>query len=160
MGWTSYNINTTATTGDILTREMSQDSANGTRTSWTVEQAATVGATWYAIMKRQPTDGPAIFYGLVVLTERRPIRGTGLTEFFYKDLSEECGPYECAMPARMLARLETLAPNPQGYAAKWREAVKQHHANKRAKAKAKKEARAELDRRADAAMTQTNHAGA
>jgi len=158
MGWTSYNINTTATTGDILTREMSQDSANGTRTSWTVEEAATVGATWYAIIKRQPTDGPAVFYGLVVLTERRPIRGTGLTEFFYKDLSEDCGPYECAMPVRMLARLETLAPNPQGYAAKWRESVKQHHANKRAKAKAKREARAMLARTIPAYFTA--HAGA
>ena len=144
MGWTSYTINTTATTDQILRREMQQDSANGTRTSWTVHQSATVGAQWYAIIKRQPIDGPAAFYGLIVLTERRPIKGTDQTEFFYKDMDETCGPYACAMPARMLAELERLAPNPEGYAAKWREAVRQHHARKNAKAKAKREARAML----------------
>jgi len=146
MGWTSFKINTTATTDEILRREMTQDDQGGTRTSWTVEQAATVGATWYAIMKRQPTDGPAVFYALICLTQRRTIKGTGQTEFFYKDMTEDCGPYAYTMPARMLARLETLAPNPQGYAEKWRDSVRWHHAKKNAKARAKREARANLAR--------------
>jgi hypothetical protein len=45
------------------------------------------------------------------------------------------------------AAVEQLAPNPSGpYAANWREAVRQHHAKKNAKAKAKREARATLAR--------------
>jgi hypothetical protein len=46
----------------------------------------------------------------------------------------------------MIDKLDKLAPNPGGYAAKWRETVRQHHAHKAAKARAKREARANLAR--------------
>ena len=46
----------------------------------------------------------------------------------------------------MLFRSDKLAPTASQYAAKWREAVRQHHARKNAKAKAKREARTNLAR--------------
>lgn len=156
MGWTSFHINTTATTDQVLRREFSQDSQNGTRPAWDVIESATVGAQWYAIICRTDYDTSTpdgstaerrTYYGLICLTERRNTnKRQGMTEFFYKDMDESMGPHACAMPARMLARLEQLAPNAQGYAASWRESVKQHHARKAAKAKAKREARAQLAR--------------
>lgn len=80
-----------------------------------------------------------IYYGMVCLTERKPIKGSDMTEFYYKDMDESCNPFSYAMPMRMLTKLETLAPNPQGFAAKWREGVRMHHERKAAKAKAKRE---------------------
>lgn len=156
MGWTSFTINTTATTDQILRREFTQDDKGGTRPAWDVIQSATVGAKWFAIMRRTDTDTSTpdgstatreTYHGLICLTERRNInKRQGTTEFFYKDMDETCGPYAYAMPARMLDELERLAPNPQGYAAQWREGVRQYHARKAAKAKAKREARANLAR--------------
>jgi hypothetical protein len=155
MGWTSFKINTTATTDEILRREMTQDDQQGARDGWAVMQSATVGAQWFAIMRRtyhdtSTPDGSTAqrvtYYGLICLTQRRTIKGTGQTEFFYKDMDESCGPYAYAMPVRMLNELERLAPSPEGYAAKWREGVRMHHARKAAKAKAKREARAKLAR--------------
>jgi len=140
MGWTSYTINTTATTDEVLRREFTQAGTDGSR--WEITDTATIGATWYAISKRTDPTGAAHYSGLVCLTERRKQRN-GLTEFFYKDLSEDCGPHAYACPARILDQLDQLAPNPGGYAAGWRQACRDHAANKRAKAKARAKQRAE-----------------
>ena len=141
MGWTSYAINTTATTDEVLRREFTQAGTDGSR--WEITDTATIGATWYAISKRTDPAGAAHYSGLVCLTERRAMKGTGQTEFFYKDLSEDCGPHAYACPARILDQLDKLAPNPSGYAAGWRAACREHAANKRAKAKARAKQRAE-----------------
>ena len=99
MGWTSYAINTTATTDEVLRREFTQAGTDGSR--WEITDTATIGATWYAISKRTDPAGQAHYYGLVCMTERRKQRN-GLTEFFYKDMSEDCGPHAYACPARIL----------------------------------------------------------
>jgi hypothetical protein len=148
MGWTSFNINTSAKTDEVLRREFTQDSKGGTRDAWDVIESATVGAQWYAIMCRTswdectPDGGTAErkqYYGLICLTQRKALKGKDMTEFYYKDMDESCGPYAYAMPMRMLTKLEQLAPTPEGYAAKWREGVRKHHEQKAAKAKAKRE---------------------
>jgi len=148
MGWTSYNINTTAKTDEVLRREMSQDSKGGTRPSWEVVDSATIGATWYAILcmtdfDTSTPDGSVAtrktYYGMVCLTQRKPLKGSGMTYFSFKDMTEDMCPYYYAMPMRMLKKLEELTPNPQGNAAKWREGVRMYHERKSAKAKAKRE---------------------
>jgi hypothetical protein len=140
MGWTSYTIDTTATTDAVLRREFTQAGTDGSR--WEITDAATIGATWYAISKRTDATGAAHYSGLVCLTERRKQRN-GITEFFYKDIDETAGPYSYACPARILDQLDQLAPNPPEYAAKWRQACRDQAANKRAKAKARAKQRAE-----------------
>ena len=119
MGWTSYTINTTATTDETLRREFTEAGTNGSR--WEITDTATIGATWYAISKRTDATGQAHYSGLVCFTERRTQRN-GTTEFSYKDMGEECGPHAYACPARILDQLDQLAPNPGGYAAGWRQA--------------------------------------
>jgi len=142
MGWTSYRDHTPhASRADMITREFTQAANDPTQSAWGFESIAERGAIVYAIMYRDTPNEPRRHFGMVYITERKN------GEFAYKDISEDCGPHYYDMPARMLARLEELAPNPAGpYAANWREAVRQHHARKNAKAKAKREARAKLAR--------------
>jgi hypothetical protein len=141
MGWTSFNDYPHQSRAEIIRREFTQAATEANPNAWGFEQIAERGATVYAIMYRDTPDQPRAFYGMVFLTQRKE------GEFYYKEMGEECGPYQYEMPARMLAQLEQLAPNPAGpYAEKWREKVRQHHANKNAKAKAKREARATLAR--------------
>lgn len=140
MGWTSYTIDTNSSTDEVLRREFTQAGTDGSR--WEITDTATIGATWYAISKRTDPTGQAHYSGLVCMTERRKQRN-GQTEFFYKDMGEECGPYAYSCPARILDQLDQLAPNPGGYAAGWRAACREHAANKRAKAKARAKQRAE-----------------
>jgi hypothetical protein len=141
MGWTSFNDTPQQSRAEIIRREFTQAANAENANAWGFEQIAERGATVYAIAYRDTPDQPRAFFGIVFLTQRKG------GEFFYKEISEGAGPYAYDMPARMLARLEQLAPNPSGpYAANWRETVRQHHARKNAKAKAKREARATLAR--------------
>jgi hypothetical protein len=137
MGWTSYKINTSAKTDEVLRRELNCTSAeHGT---WEVLESATVGAQWYGIIKRTPVVADPVYYAMIVLTERKPIKGSDMTEFGFKEMTEDMGPYYYGMPLRMLNKLETLVPVVDGFAAKWREGVRMHHARKAAKAKAKRD---------------------
>jgi hypothetical protein len=141
MGWTSFRDYPNQSRAEIIAREFTQAATTDNPNAWGFEQIAERGATVYAIAYRDTPDQPRAFFGIVFLTQRKQ------GEFYYKEISEGAGPYAYDMPARMLARLEQLAPNPSGpYAANWRETVRQHHAKKNAKAKAKREARATLAR--------------
>jgi hypothetical protein len=147
MGWTSFQINCNETTDSVLRREFSEAGADGS--CWEITDSATVGATWYAISKRTDPTGTAHYYGLICFTKRkyikddRPRGNSPMTEFFYKDMSEDCGPYAYDCPARILNKLDQLAPNPAGYALNWRQSCREHAANKRAKAKARAQQKAE-----------------
>ena len=134
MGWTSYTINRNEKTADVLRRELNQDSAQGTRTSWEVIDHSITGSTYYAIIKMNTTTGNAHFYGMVVLTERRAGYRPDLVEFAFKDMAEDMGPHYYDMPARMLNKLDQLAPTPDGYAKKWRDNCREHLAKKTQKA--------------------------
>jgi len=136
MGWTSFRDHTPQQSrAEIITREFTQAATAENPNAWGFESMAERGATVYAIMYRDTPEQPRAFFGMVFLTQRKN------GEFAYKEMSEDCGPYQHDMPMNMLERLEQLAPNPTGpYAQKWRERVRQHHAEKNAKAKAKRAA--------------------
>jgi hypothetical protein len=142
MCWTSFTDHRPhLSRAEIIRREFTQAATNENQSAWGFEQIAERGAIVYAIMYRDTPEQPRAHFGMVYITERKN------GEFSYKDMSEDMGPHYYDMPARMLARLDELAPNPSGpYAANWREAVRQRHAKKNAKAKAKREARATLAR--------------
>lgn len=140
MGWTSYHIDRTETTDSVLRREMTQGDTDGAR--WEVIDTATVGATWYAIMRRTLPTGEAFHYGLVCLTKRRNAGRS--TEFSYKDMTEGCGPFYYDAPLRLINKLDQLAPNPSPAAAEWRAKCRETRAAKAAKERARREARAQL----------------
>ena len=141
MGWTTYNDHTPhLSRAAMIEREFTQAPTAENPTSWGFEQISERGATVYAIMYRDTPDHPRAYFGMIFLTERKNGR------FGYKDMSEDCGPYYYAAPLGMIDKLDQLAPNPSQYAKGWREGVRQYHARKNAKAKAKREARAKLAR--------------
>ena len=131
MGWTFYIDNPRLTRAEMIAREFTQSPREGNPRAFGFDMIAERGSTVYAIMWREnPSEGtPRVFFGMVFLTQRR--RG----EFGYKDIGEDCGPHECAMPLRMLERLEAVAPEAHGYAKGWREAVRAYHAARRARAR-------------------------
>lgn len=133
MGWTFFHDTPSKTRADIIRREFECSPTETHPVAYGFEMIAERGATVYAIMYRENVaeQTPRIYFGMVFLTQRK--RG----EFGYKEIGEECGPNECAMPIGMLNRLEQLAPDADGYAAKWRAAVRAHHARKREKARTK-----------------------
>ena len=134
MGWTSYTIDRNEKTADVLQRELSQDSAQGARTSWEVIDHSMAGSTYYAVIKRTETTGATMYYGMVVLTERRASYSRDTVEFYFKDMTEDMGPHYYDMPACMLNKLDQLSPNPTGYAKTWRESCREHLARKSQKA--------------------------
>jgi hypothetical protein len=123
----------------MIRREFTQAATAENPTSWGFEQTSERGAIVYAIMWRDTPEHPRTYFGMVFLTERK--KG----EFAYKDISEDCGPYYYGAPLNMIDKLDKLAPA-TGYAANWRESVRNHHARNKEKAKAKREARANLAR--------------
>lgn len=131
MGWTFYLDNPRLTRADMIAREFTQSPREGNPWAFGFDMIAERGSTVYAIMWREnPSENtPRVFFGMVFLTQRR--RG----EFGYKDIGEDCGPNECAMPLRMLERLEAVAPEAHGYAKGWREGVRAYHATRRARAR-------------------------
>jgi len=140
MGWTSFRDHTPhQSRAEIIRREFTQAATAANPTSWGFEQIAERGAIVYAIMYRDTPEQPRAYFGMVFITQRKN------GEFSYKDMGEECGPYYYEAPLGMINKLDHLAPA-TGYAAKWREGVRMHHARKAEKAKAKREARAQLAR--------------
>lgn len=141
MGWTTFRDHTPSESrADIIRREFTQAATTTNPNAWGFESISTRGAIVYAIMHRDTPDQPRQYFGMVFITERKA------GQFGYKDLSEECGPHYYEAPLAMIDNLDRLAPSPTGYAAKWRETVREHHARKAAKAKTKREARTKLAR--------------
>jgi hypothetical protein len=137
MGWTSFNDTPHHSRAEIIRAEFTQAATAENPNAWGFESTNERGAVVYAIMYRDTPDQPRAYFGTVFLTQRKN------GEFAYKDMGEDCCPYYYDAPLGMIDKLDALAPT-QGNAAKWREAVRKHHARKNAKAKAKREARANL----------------
>lgn len=158
MGWTSYRINKSATIDQTLRQEFTQ-SGNNTRPAWDVMQSATVGAVWYAAMRRTDYDTSTpdgstrervTYYGMVCLTERRTPRGSDRTEFAYKDMDETMLPFYYDCPARILDFLDTHAPATEGNAQAWRARCRQRLAEKNQRNKTRKQAHQEARARLQA----------
>jgi len=114
MGWTFFNVNRSESRSDIIRREFSQEWKPESPTAFGFDSMAERGSTIYAIAWRESPGLPRVYYGMVFLTRRNG------EQFGYKDMSEDVGPCYYDAPKRMIRRLETLAPNPTGYAAYWR----------------------------------------
>lgn len=139
MGWTSYQDNPELSRAEMIRREFTQQPTEKNPHAFGFEFITERGATVYAIMWHDAPETPRKYFGIVFLTTRRTTDRWG-REFSYKDIEETCGPHYYDAPLKMIDQLDTLAPNPAGYAAGWREAVRQHHAHKREKAKARRAA--------------------
>jgi hypothetical protein len=128
MGWTFFaDWNKNESRADIIRREFEQAPTDKNPWAYGFEYIAERGATVYAVMWREnPSEGVARYYfGMVFMTKRS--RG----EFGYKEVGEECGPYQYGAPLKMINMLDRLAPSENGYALKWRAAVREHHAKKK-----------------------------
>lgn len=132
MGWTFFaDWNKNESRADIIRREFEQVPTDKNPWAYGFEYIAERGATVYAVMwKENPSAGtPRTYFGIIFMTQRK--RG----EFGYKEIGEECGPYQYGAPLKMVDMLDRLAPAENGYALKWRAAVRERHAKKRERLK-------------------------
>lgn len=115
MGWTSFDKRY------CITNKRGQVDKKATMTheleSWGTEvvKAAMGGGNYYAVVRN--SKGTAFL--IIVLTE---VRGS---EFFYKEMDDCMGPYECKCPKAILDLADELCPcteeyDPNGYARAWR----------------------------------------
>ena len=132
MGWTSFrDYNPSESRADIIRREFSSEPSENNPMRWGFEYLSERGSTVYAVMYREnPSENtPRVYFGMVFMTSRKN------GEFNYKDIGEECGPYQYDAPLKMVDMLDKLAPNPGGYAEKWRAAIRENHAKRKARQK-------------------------
>jgi hypothetical protein len=128
MGWTYFaDHNQRETRAAIIRREFEHAPTEKNPVGYGFEYITERGATVYAIMWRETVGAPRVYFGMVFMTKRA--KG----EFGYKDVSEDCGPYQYGAPLKMINMLDQLAPEPSGYALKWRAAVRERYAARRAR---------------------------
>lgn len=111
MGSVSYHVPTGVTTKQAITDYLTDDCRGE------VIDLAVKGSTGYAVVK--VSSGEVI--GVVALTSRR---SSDYYNFSIKLVDESMGPVHTDAPARILDLLDKLAPNPEGYAAEWRESCR------------------------------------
>ena len=104
MGWTSFQDMPGMTPAQILARELNGTNDNGA--NWAIVDHATKLGEFYAIMKFTAPGNDPIFYGVVCLFKRSKKTG----EFYYKEMSETCGPNASRCPVRIIDQLDKLAP--------------------------------------------------
>lgn len=140
MGWTSYFP--TKFKNRTVDRKAECDSyfeEGLNRGQFKVLKSAMVGSTYYAAVQNfvkavkrsdgnydyEPIENGKVWCA-VFLTSVRFIRRS--TQFFYKAMSEDEGPYECKCPVSIL---KLLSPTDSEYAIKWREDCYKYHASKK-----------------------------
>lgn len=147
MGWTSYPIDSSESTPDVLRREF-KTHTSGTAT-WELAIFRMYGSAFYGVMCRTEPDATRraagspekLYYGLVVLTKREPGKVDGRvlhTIFNFKCIGEEDGPFYYDAPATILNFLDQHAPTPDGRALEWRAKCRERIQSKRARAQDKK----------------------
>lgn len=121
MGWTSiyvkelmYNAKTkTYNRKAFLDKEYTCENYEY---KWEVLKSAMVGTTWYGACRRTNLKtGKSIVYGETILT------AIDNMEFFWKEVSEDMGPYTIECP---IGILNLLTPTENPYAQQWREKCK------------------------------------
>jgi hypothetical protein len=144
MGWTSFTIDKTDKTSDIVKKELTQ-LGGPNKTAFEIIDSAMVGSTFYGIQRVTRPDGSTIHFGIVVLTTRKKIDNlSNDIAFSYKDMSEDCGPYYYECPIRILDKLDLLDTEPNGPARAWRAKCRSQHAIKAAKRAEKKQFKRDL----------------
>lgn len=116
MGWTSQHRDKGTTNKDFFLNLFDK----GTQ----FHATGTVGGVFYAAVEGPSKPGEV--WGFIALTTWSP---NDHYNFSYKDMSESMGPCEVRAP---LTVLKALTPTDSAYALEWREAVAQHHAQRKA----------------------------
>lgn len=89
---------------------------------WEVLKSSMVGTTWYGACRRtNKKTGESIVYGETTLT------AIDNMEFFYKEVSEDMGPYTIECP---IGILNLLSPTDNSYAQQWRNKCRANAINK------------------------------
>lgn len=108
MGSVSYHVPTGVTTKQAITDYLTED--GGAK----ILDLSVRGSTGYAVVENHRGE----MFGLVAITSRD---SRYHHNFNIKIVTEDMGPYYHGAPARILDLLDRVAPNPEGYAAEWRE---------------------------------------
>lgn len=131
MGTTCFLISTSQTSKSVIEKEMTQVFIKGERHGFDFEYLTFIGATGYGIMRLTHKDTEEkSYFGIVFKTSRHHTHHRRMTEFCYKEITEDMGPYQTGAPKKMLDLLDKLAPNPEGYAKEWRERCRARLADK------------------------------
>lgn len=134
MGWTTTN-NRGLSRKQFLDREFTQ--INPEKTMWEIVISTMVGSVYYAVCQKTPVNGPAVWFGMVVLTNS----GDGAKSHYnigYKEMDESMSPVESDAPIRMIDFLDKMAPvDPNSYAGKWRARCRANAAAKKQGARLK-----------------------
>lgn len=109
MGWTSYYPGYGFNRKEEVLKIFTGENENG---SWKPLKISFHGSTAYLAVERRKPSGERYIFGAVVLT-----RLTKDGEFFYKDMDETVGPFECDCPVSIL---KMLSPTDNEYANTWR----------------------------------------
>lgn len=116
MGWTSYNKMYCHTKPNgTIDRKAECDGLFYNDSRYNVIKSAMVGSVYYAAVRDNKTND---VIGWVVLTK------TDKTDFYYKEMDETCGPYDCKCPKSIL---NLLTPTDNEFANEWRERCRKYH---------------------------------
>lgn len=113
MGWTCSYV------GGFQTRNDRKDYLDKNVFHWSdgsrkVLQSSMVGSVYYGAIQEVQTGK---VFAVIALTSY----SSKDSQFCYKDMSEDCGPYETSCPQKIL---KLLTPTDNEYAIKWRESCK------------------------------------
>lgn len=118
MGWTSVYVgeleyNTKSKTYNRKSFLDNNYTCENNEYKWEVIKSAMVGTTWYGACRRtNKKTGESVVYGETILT------AIDKMEFFWKEVSEDMGPYTLECPVGIL---NLLSPTDNPYAQQWRE---------------------------------------
>lgn len=123
MGWTSNWVGTSLSSAERKAEIDRMYNWGDENRQIRLLKSAMVGSTWYGAVEVENLEtGEKSVHGSVVLT----MMDKG--EFFYKDMSETCGPGESKCPVGIL---KLLTPTESEYANRWRERCWKYHENKK-----------------------------
>ena len=139
MGWTSYRPTYFKPNGQV-DRKAECDAyfmGDCNKGYYNVKKSAMVGSTYYAAVEKvyEKVDGKDVY---IPENERTTWAAIFLTsvengEFFYKDMDETSGPYNCDCPKGIL---KLLSPTDNEWALAWRENCLKKHEEKMGKLRA------------------------
>lgn len=128
MGWTSYNAKFYKQNGEIDRKAEIDDMfarPNSNKVSYKVLKSAMVGSVYYGAIERCELQTNQQIkrevFGLVVLTK---VNMKDYYNFYYKEISEDCGPAEAKCPINIL-KLLTESDNENAVA--WRNRCYAYH---------------------------------
>lgn len=131
MGWTSYNaqyykngkVDRKAECDYLNKTELNADGTH----MLTLLKSAMVGSTYYAAIecKSIADENDRKVFAVIYLTS---VDNSDYYNFSYKDMNENCGPYQVECPKSIL---KLLTPTEHKYAKEWRKRCYEYHANKK-----------------------------